>query len=217
MEHPAHPDPAVAAAKQSLRTRLRATRSAVGAAERDARDAAIITHLTTNLADVGPVAVYVGLPGEPGGPGLPAAMAGAGHEVWLPVVAQTAAPLTWRRYRGEEFTRPGRYGIREPVPDAGTDVPSESLFDTVEALVVPALAVDADGVRLGQGGGFYDRSVTFRPKDGILMAIVDHEEFRVTVPRTDLDIAVPTVITQHGAFTTVESTPSTPPSGENLV
>ncbi|HIW91198.1 MAG TPA: 5-formyltetrahydrofolate cyclo-ligase [Candidatus Corynebacterium avicola] len=220
--HPAGPTAAadVAAAKQELRVRIRAARSVVNTTERDTRDAAITGHLTDLLADVGPVAVFVGLAGEPGGPELPAALAAAGHEVWLPVVTQSATPLTWRFYRGEDEMEPGRFGIREPVPSpddaAHGDVPSHALFDTVETLVIPALAVDADGVRLGQGGGFYDRSLTHRPKDGKLVAIVDHEEFRVSVPRTELDIAVPNVITPHGAFTTVESTPSNPPSGENL-
>lgn len=210
----------VAAAKQELRARIRAARSVVNTTERDTRDAAITGYLADLLADAGSVAVFVGLPGEPGGPGLPAAMAAAGHEVWLPVVTRSKTPLTWRFYRGEEAMEAGRFGIREPMPypddAAHADLSSQALFNTVEALVIPALAVDADGVRLGQGGGFYDRSLTHRPKDGRLVSIVDHEEFRVPVPRTDLDIAVPNVITPHGAFTTVESTPSNPPSGENL-
>lgn len=175
--------------------------------ERSRRDATITANLLAYLGDAGvdSVAAYHGLPGEPGGPDLPLTLDAAGFRVWLPVTAQPAAPLVWRRYHGPGTTRPGRFGIQEPVPRAtgpdGADAPSSSLFTRVDTLVLPALAVDADGVRLGQGGGFYDRSIADLPKGGTLgsvTAIVDHEEFGVDVPRTTLDIAVATVITDKG-------------------
>lgn len=192
----------IADAKKALRARIRADRATIDAAERARRDEAIVDHLLTALTGVGPVAAFAGLAGEPGGPGLPASLHNAGHEVWLPVVAQVDSPLHWRRFRGPGTTRRGKFGIEEPAPgpDGEPDLFSDQLFSTVEALVVPALAVDKNGVRLGQGGGFYDRSVAECPKDGKLIVIVDQEEFQVAVPQTDLDIAVPTVITHLGAF-----------------
>jgi 5-formyltetrahydrofolate cyclo-ligase len=203
---------AVQEAKQAARRRVRAARRSVPQDERARRDTAIIAHLLTLLGDdgaaPGAVAAFVGLPGEPGGPGLPEALRQAGFEVWLPVVPGPSQPLTWLPYRGPASLRPGAFGIPEP-----TDVPETSghrspiscveLSGKVTTLVIPALAVDRDGTRLGQGGGYYDRTVgvlTSRGEPGRLVALVDHDEFGVDVPRTRLDTRVRTVVTDAGIF-----------------
>lgn len=118
-------------------------------------------------------------------------------------------PLRWARWTGAARTRQAAFGIREPLPgdgDGDATVDTAVLLPRLVCLVLPALAVGPDGVRLGQGGGFYDRSVASAPPGGAehgrLMAIVDHEEFGITVPGTDLDISVPVVVTDQGVFPT---------------
>lgn len=159
------------------------------------------------------MAAYLPLPTEPGGPDLPEAIAATGRPVWLPTVDAPGRPLRWVRWRGQELTRIGAFGIREPVPDnASEPVDTETLIGDLSSLVIPALAVGSDGVRLGQGGGFYDRTLgacASNPENhGKLMAIVDHEEFGLSVPATELDITVPVVVTDRGVF-------PTGPSGHN--
>ncbi|MGV0868803.1 5-formyltetrahydrofolate cyclo-ligase [Corynebacterium kalidii] len=208
---------AVQEAKQAVRRRLRAARRAVTQDERARRDAAIIDHLLTLLTDggdgyggPGAVAAFVGLPGEPGGPGLPEALRQAGFEVWLPVVPGPSQPLTWLPYRGSGSLRPGAFGIPEPTeipetPGPRSPISCVELSGKVTTLVVPALAVDRDGTRLGQGGGYYDRTAAVlsgRDEPGRLVALVDHDEFGVDVPRTRLDVRVRDVVTDAGVFPT---------------
>jgi 5-formyltetrahydrofolate cyclo-ligase len=214
--------------KTELRRRLRARRTTLAATpDRARRDAALVTNLcryldTLDSPDGRPAAVaaFAPLPGEPGGADLPDRLAATGRQVWLPVVDAPGRPLRWLPDVGPDHRRTAAYGIREPVPvPSATGVDAPLPLPALPAglvVVLPALAVDADGVRLGQGGGFYDR--TFAPDTirhsgnirtragaayrGRLLALVDHEEFGVPVPRTTLDLAVPVVVTDDGVSPT---------------
>lgn len=209
------------AAKRSLRARVRDARAAVSETERRRRDAAIAANLVAllqvaPLQDAPPqdaagasypaaVAAFAGLPGEPGGATLPDVLRDAGHEVWLPVVAGPARPLTWLPYLGGHSTRTGAFGITEPeeTPEVPAPISTVELATRLDTLVLPALAIDRDGTRLGQGGGFYDRTLAIfsgGPKPGRIAGVVDHAEFGVDVPRTPLDIQVGCVVTDAGSF-----------------
>ncbi|WP_145943462.1 5-formyltetrahydrofolate cyclo-ligase [Corynebacterium glyciniphilum] len=211
-----HAARAVRAAKQELRQHIRAGRRAVPPGERSHRDAAIADHLRVLLdgdADRA-VAAFAGLPGEPGGAGLPDTLRDAGFEIWLPVVPGPARPLSWLPYRGAQSTRRGTFGIAEPseTPEFPSPISTMDLSGRVSTLVIPALAVDRDGTRLGQGGGYYDRTfsvLTGCGEPGTLVAVVDHSEFGVDVPRTGHDASVQIVVTDSGIFPT--STGDRPP------
>ncbi len=82
---------------------------------------------------------------------LLSALAAAGWVTALPVILGRGQPLAFRRWRPGEETVPGPYGIPMPVPTAETVEP--------DALLVPMLAFDPQGYRLGYGGGFYDRTL----------------------------------------------------------
>ena len=56
-----------------------------------------------------------------------------------------------RRYTGTSSLQPGAYGIMEPVGERFTD------YATIDIAVVPGMAFDAQGHRLGRGKGYYDR------------------------------------------------------------
>jgi 5-formyltetrahydrofolate cyclo-ligase len=203
----------IAAAKTALRIHIRARRASLsGGEDRAKRDSALLTHLLQELDRRDPersagVAAYCPLPGEPGGRDLPDRITDTGRPLWVPVVDSPHAPLRWLRWRGASHARTATFGILEPVPGA-TEVPLDTptLLDQIQNLVIPALAISPVGHRLGQGGGFYDRSLagfTSEPaKRGRLLAIVDHEEFGIPVPTTELDITVPVVVTDTGVFHT---------------
>lgn len=147
------------AAKAALRAEIRYTRKQVPAAERAQRDRAIQHHLVAALDQRFPdsrpvVAAFCALPGEPGGADLPEALRDAGYEVILPVVQHNPRRLEWRTFTGTADLVPNSMGILEPTGDNLGD-----LISAADVAALPALALGVDGTRLGQGGGFYDRTL----------------------------------------------------------
>lgn len=70
--------------------------------------------------------------------------------------------LVWHAWTPGEPLREGAYGILEPAPDAPCLGPSE-----IDLILVPAIACDRQGYRLGYGGGFYDRLLSDPQWQGI--------------------------------------------------
>ena len=97
-----------------------------------------------------------------------------GGRVYLPIVQQPKAPLKFAPYRGLASMQQGAYGILEPMYEA------HELVDQPEDLAVlcaPCVGFNAQGYRLGYGGGFYDRTLAnWRERDiklPITMAVAD--------------------------------------------
>ena len=80
-----------------------------------------------------------------------AALARSGVPLALPVVGRRNQPLTFRRWRPGDAMGRGPFGIAQPLPSAPTVKPT--------VLLVPLLAFDRRGYRVGYGGGFYDRTL----------------------------------------------------------
>lgn len=91
------------------------------------------------------------------------ALAARGHAVALPVVVGPDRPLVFRAWREGDAMAEGPYGIREPLEIAPEITP--------QVLLVPLLAFDRAGYRLGYGGGFYDRSLAMLREAGRAVAI----------------------------------------------
>jgi 5-formyltetrahydrofolate cyclo-ligase len=71
-------------------------------------------------------------------------------KVGVPVIMGDAEPLTFRRWQMASKMIEGPFGAA--IPERGEDL-------TPDILIVPLLAFDAEGARLGYGGGFYDRTL----------------------------------------------------------
>lgn len=190
------PEPDAVAAKRAFRREVLARRRAVPAAERAAADAALLGHLLTELTEpteptVTTVAAYVPVGAEPGGPGLPDALRAAGLIVLLPVLQPDGA-LDWARYTGE--LTDGPRGLREPTgPRLG-----QAAVAGADAVVVPAVAVDRRGVRLGRGGGSYDRALA-RVAPGVsVTALLYDGELVDLLPAEPHDRHVGAVVTPGG-------------------
>jgi 5-formyltetrahydrofolate cyclo-ligase len=142
--------------KEAWRTLLLTARDALSADARAARDAALVAAALRLAASAGgPICAYVPVGAEPGGPTLVSELVDAGHEVLLPVVPRQRGPLEWARFDGS-FAR-GPLGLREPT---GERLGVEAI-GMAALVLVPGLAVDRRGSRLGQGAGYYDRSLPY--------------------------------------------------------
>src|SRR5215212_6159000 len=183
------PVPEVGAAKTALREQYLARRAARPAAERAAASAAVAAALLRGLAGTRAFAAYAPEKTEPGHGRLPAAYTQLGARVLLPVVPPEGRELAWAVDTGR--LAPGRFGLLEPVgPRLGA-----TAIGTVDIVVVPALGVARDGIRLGRGGGYYDRALRHARPDAIVVALVFDDEFVDELPAEPHDRRVNAVVT----------------------
>jgi 5-formyltetrahydrofolate cyclo-ligase len=177
------------AGKSALRERILAARRARPKAERTAAAAAIVVALLQRLSTVRAFAAYVPEETEPGYGRLPAAYTQLGARVLLPVVPPAGSELAWAVDTGR--LAPGRFGLLEPVgPRLGP-----TAIGTADVIVVPALAVARDGVRLGRGGGYYDRALRHARPDAVVVALVFDDELLDELPFEPHDHRVDAVVT----------------------
>ncbi|MEV5651250.1 5-formyltetrahydrofolate cyclo-ligase [Nocardia sp. NPDC052254] len=173
--------------KQQWRTELLARRKARTPQVR-AAEAAALADSVTAVFDTFPeaagdwVAAYIPVGGEPGSPAFPDALRSAGARVLVPVTGPPG-PLDWAEYTGESSLREARYGLLEPDgPRLGPDA-----IGWPRVVLIPALAVDRRGVRLGRGAGYYDRSLPAARPDARLVAVVRDEEVVDVLPEQPHD------------------------------
>ena len=167
------------AAKLAVRDRLLTTRNRrplaeVGEAARTIADRLLAIAEVRRAATV---AAYVSMAGEPGtGPLLDALLAG-GKRVILPVLLPDD-DLDWAVYRGAVDLLPARRGLLEPAGEPlGTDAVA-----TADVVLVPGLAVSSDGMRLGRGGGSYDRVLARVPVGTFTCVLLYDDEVGLDVP-----------------------------------
>ena len=143
--------------KVNLRRELNAARTALSPEQLRANGIKVRETLLEQpwVQMAGLVACYWSAGSEPETHGLVFALWKHGATVILPVLRDDN-DLDWAVYDGPDTLAPGRYGIMEPVDTRrGVDA-----IRTAALVIVPALAVDrVTGVRLGRGGGSYDRAL----------------------------------------------------------
>lgn len=153
-------------------------------------------HLPVDVAAGDTVAAYVPTRREPGGIAMLDALADQGLRVLLPVVPEgEPTALQWGEYAGERSLEEGRWNLLTPH---GPRLEPEALRKA-KVILVPAVAVDRRGVRLGRGAGYYDRSLAEAP--GLLVAVVHDSEFVETeLPESEFDVRVQAVLTPSNGF-----------------
>jgi 5-formyltetrahydrofolate cyclo-ligase len=184
--------------KRGIRTELIAARRALSTAARAAAGRALRDTLL-GLPEVemaAGVAAYVSVGTEPDTRGLIFALWKRGSYVLLPRL-QPDGDLDWATYEGPDSLAPaGRHGLLEPTSVAR----GPAAVASADVVIVPALAVDRTGVRLGRGGGSYDR-VLARIGPGILtVAAVYDSELVDTLPCQPHDQRVRAVVTPAGGL-----------------
>jgi 5-formyltetrahydrofolate cyclo-ligase len=166
-------------AKVALRDQLLADRRRRPLAEVVTAAQAIAEHLlaAAEVRRAASVAAYVSLDGEPGTGPLLDALRAAGKRVILPVLLPDG-DLDWAPYDGPDGLVPASRGLLEPAgPRLGPDAVAAA-----DAVLVPGLAVDVAGVRLGRGGGSYDRALGRVPVGTFTCVLLYDGEVGVPVP-----------------------------------
>lgn len=160
-------------------------RTRVADARRIAEHALDIEEIRNACAAGAAIACYVSRPDEPPTEELRARLLEAGAVLLLPRIA--GDDLVWIQQSPHTTWVTNKWGIEEPAGPA---------FDGQPAVwLIPGLAVDADGYRLGQGRGYFDRALQNVHDDVPIIAIVFENEVVESVPREEHDHRVDIVIT----------------------
>jgi 5-formyltetrahydrofolate cyclo-ligase len=173
--------------KLQLRAAMRATRKRLagqdaGAAERAAEQAGALPPGRI-------VAVYRAIGSELDVEALALALIQAGRELCLPAVVERDAPMIFRRWTPGEPLEMDEAGVPAPFPLAEIVDP--------DLILTPLLAFDAGGGRLGQGGGYYDRTFAARP-DVVRVGFAFAGQEVEALPVEPHDIRLHGVLTETG-------------------
>ncbi len=185
------------ASKQALRRALRARpRPSVAEAARAAEAAAARLCETPEFARAARVALYAALEDEL--PTRPAflGVVGAGKQVLLPRIAP-GRRLVFEAVDDWGALRAGRYGVLEPPSGSGETAPLAG----TDLVVVPGVAFDRAGGRLGRGAGYYDRAF---PVDAdrapVLFGLAFERQLVARVPTGPRDRRVAAVVTERALY-----------------
>lgn len=181
------------AQKTALRDQLLTARSRLSLAERSRVAVAIAEHLLAlpEVRRAATVAAYVSIGSEPGTGLLLDGLLAAHKRVLLPVLLPDN-DLDWAAYDGS--VAPARRGILEPTGQRlGVDA-----IATPDVVLVPGLAVGAYGMRLGRGGGSYDRALGRVPVDTFTCVLLHDGEVLADVPSEPHDRPVTAAATPSG-------------------
>jgi len=191
-------EPMATASKAALRQQLLAARRSV-AADIRATEARKLADHVAGLVDPGDtVCAYVPVDTEPGSIEMLDVLQRTAGRVLLPVALigddGTPRALQWGEYRPGRLVR-GQWGLLEP---AEPRLPASALAQA-SLVLVPALAVDRTGVRLGRGRGFYDRALVTRNPHTRLAAVVRDCELVDKLPHEPHDVRMTHALTPgHG-------------------
>lgn len=185
----------IAQHKSEMRSAMRAVRSSLAQEQRSDFDRRIVAALLELARERW--ASFVGIYSAQGSEVNPHGFV----EAWR----QRGGRFAWPRVEGRDLRfhltegldplMPGYRGIPEPAASS----PSSGV-DTLDLLVVPGLAFDRSGGRLGQGGGHYDRALSSRVRP-FTVGVAYSSQLVDQVPMTDGDQRVDCVVTENGIET----------------
>jgi 5-formyltetrahydrofolate cyclo-ligase len=183
--------------KRAVRSRIRAERRLRTREQRRA-DAMALTNVVLELPEIAAarcVALYASMPTEPDTEPLRRALRATGTRVLLPIVLDDGT-LDWADDDDALHETKGLGGPEPSGPRWGLDGIRQA-----QVVLVPALAVDTLGNRLGQGAGYYDRALgRIDPHVPVLAVVHDSEVLDAAVepiPAEPHDVPVDAIVTPH--------------------
>ncbi|WP_345632710.1 5-formyltetrahydrofolate cyclo-ligase [Streptomyces thinghirensis] len=188
--------------KRTLRREFLAVRNRLTADDvREAADSLAARALAMpEVAQARAVAAYVSVGAEPGTLTLLDALRARGVRVLLPALLPDN-DLDWGEYAGEDSLAVVRHGGRMALSEpAGRRLGPEAVTEA-DVVLLPGLAVDGRGLRLGRGGGSYDRVLARLDRAGArpaLLVLLYDSEVVAHVPAEPHDRPVDAVVTPSG-------------------
>lgn len=189
--------------KSPLRKRLRSERAALSTRERAAASRAATAHLlrTPSFLRARRIAVYHASGNELDPTPVVTAARSLGKHCYLPVLHPFLhGKLVFAPWRADTAMQPNRFGIPEP---AGRErrLPTRRL----DLVIVPLLGFDRRGVRLGMGGGYYDRTFAFRQRFAgwrkpLLVGFAYAFQRVERLPNKPWDVRLDAVVTEDGVM-----------------
>lgn len=173
--------------KHQLRAAMRATRKRLAGLDADAAQRA--AEQAHSLPSGRLVAVYRAIGSELDADALSMALVRAGRALCLPVVIERDAPMIFRRWSPGEPLELDEAGVPAPLPLAAIVDP--------DLILTPLLAFDGRGGRLGQGGGYYDRTFAALP-DAVRVGLAYDGQQVEHLPLEPHDIRLHGVLTETG-------------------
>ena len=187
--------------KSALRNDLRARRRQLDESERQVMNASINQFLTNFIAEHRPasIAAFWSFDGEPGLLPTLELSSRQGTQIVLPVISNSPAgnTLLFRQWSPDTLMKTNNFGIPEP-----DDTPEVLLAD-IDLILIPLVAWDETGGRLGMGAGFYDRALQpCSQSDTPIRTGVAYQLQKVAnVPDEPWDIRLHRVLSETGWFT----------------
>ena len=184
----------IAEEKRVLRQKLKAAEASLSADYRESSGRAIVLSLLRMDAyrDAQSVCCFVGTAYEIDTRPLLLDALSNGKRVCVPRCMGRGV-MDMRRVRSLDELRPGTMGIPEPSADAEIAEPPD-----IDFLIVPCLACDRSGNRLGRGGGYYDRFLS--RYGGAAVLICREALLQDSVPMEPFDKTVPLVLSESGLY-----------------
>ncbi|WP_405820644.1 5-formyltetrahydrofolate cyclo-ligase [Streptomyces sp. NBC_01390] len=188
--------------KRTSRRDLLAVRGGLTAADVEAAGAELAARALglPELAHARTVAAYVSVGTEPGTRALIDALHARGVRVLLPVLLPDN-DLDWGAYAGAGSLMEVRHGGRMVLLEPSGDRLGAEAVTGADAVLLPGLAVDDRGMRLGRGGGSYDRVLARLERSGVdpaLVVLLYDSEVVARVPAEPHDRPVHAVVTPSG-------------------
>ena len=179
--------------RQALRARLIEERAAVPTATRDARRQAIDSHLERGFPNLarGVVAFCWPYKGEYDARFLARTLRARGATTALPTVVAPRTPLVFREWHPGVVLARGVYDI--PYPAASPEV-------APDVALVPLVAFDDAGFRLGYGGGYFDRTLAAAAKKPVAIGVAHELAHVATIHPQPHDIPMDWVVTERGVY-----------------
>lgn len=178
--------------KRALRREMKSRRLAMPAEERERRSeaAASVLRESSYWHDARSLGLFRSMGAEIETAGLIRDAWRAGRRVALPVAPGLGQPLIFRWVTDATALVESRYGAMEPAASAPV-----ARVDELDLLVVPGLAFDVRGARLGYGGGYYDRTLVGAGPAVMYAFACQRVE---SVPEEPHDQRVTAVVTEEG-------------------
>ena len=182
--------------KQLLRQRMKTRRQALSEAQRQAYAQRMLEHLTQweRFRSLTLLHTFLSLPEEPCTQEIVEYCWQAGKKVAVPIVEKGVTTLEHSLLSSWSHVEAGPLGILQPKLEFRETVSLEQ----IALILVPGLAFDRQGGRLGYGGGFYDR---FLPQtQGFRLGVAFHFQLLEQVPQSQHDLPMDGILTEEGFY-----------------